>query len=278
MSRVECKVSGVFNCIINSMEGTGMKKRVNSLSLALLAGLSAVGLLSSGPAHAADEAVFSARQRAAIVQIVRDALKTDPSILSDAIQSIRQQASSQQEAHVKAAVRANWQALSTAPSYAVRGNPQGQVTVVEFLDPRCTYCRHMAPVVDQFLARHPDVRLVEKVIPVLGDASLLDAQAIYAAAFQGQYDAMRRRLMDETAKPGMEHLRDVAKSLKLDVARFEKDMKGPAVMALLTANLGQAQSVGVQGTPTFLFGQAAVAPGALGMEQMEQFLEAARKG
>lgn len=255
-----------------------MKQRVKSFSLALLAGLPLMGLSLAGTSHAADEAVFTAKQRAAIIQIVREALKNDPSILSDAIRSIQQQASSQQEAHVKAAVRANWQALSTAPSYAVRGNPQGQVTVVEFLDPRCTYCRHMAPVVDQLLARHPDVRLVEKVIPVLGDASLLDAQAIYAAAFQGQYDAMRRRLMEETAKPGMEHLRDVAKSLKLDVARFEKDMKGQAVMGLLTANLGQAQSVGVQGTPTFLFGQAAVAPGALGMEQMEQFLEAARKG
>ncbi|MCX5618660.1 DsbA family protein [Bombella sp. TMW 2.2543] len=255
-----------------------MKKRVKSFSLSLLAGLPLVGLLPSGPAHAAGEAVFNEKQRAAIVEIVRDALKNDPSILSDAIQSIRQQASSQQEAHVKAAVRANWQALSTAPSYAVRGNPQGQVTVVEFLDPRCTYCRHMAPVVDQFLAKHSDVRLVEKVIPVLGDASILDARAIYAAAFQGQYDAMRRRLMDETGKPSMEHIRDIAKSLKLDMTRFDKDMKGQAVMGILAANLSQAQSVGVQGTPTFLFGQAAVAPGALGMEQMEQFLEAARKG
>ncbi|WP_229707569.1 DsbA family protein [Bombella mellum] len=264
--------------MIGPVEDTAMKNHVKSLSLALMAGLFMAGPLSPGVGQAADEEVFTARQRAAIVQIVREAMKNDPGILSDAIRSMQQQASSQQEAHVKAAVRANWQALSTAPSYAVRGNTQGQVTVVEFLDPRCTYCRRMAPVVDQFLARHPDVRLVEKVIPVLGDASLLDAQAIYAAAFQGQYDAMRRRLMEETARPSLEHLRDVAKSLKLDVARFEKDLKGQAVMGLLTANLGQAQSVGVQGTPTFLFGQAAVAPGALGMEQMEQFLEAARKG
>ncbi|MCT6813988.1 hypothetical protein [Bombella apis] len=96
-----------------------MKQRVKSFSLALLAGLPLMGLSLAGTSHAADEAVFTAKQRAAIVQIVREALKNDPSILSDAIRSIQQQASSQQEAHVKAAVRANWQALSTAPSYAV---------------------------------------------------------------------------------------------------------------------------------------------------------------
>lgn len=275
---VLCKRDGLRAILLKVLEGMSMKNYVAACALALCIGLPIGGGSLFQQAHAAEGDVFNPQQRAAIIEIVRNALKTDPTILSEAIQSIRQQATAQQDAQAKAAVRTNWAALSTAPSYAVRGNPQGQVTVVEFLDPRCGYCRRMAPLVDQFLTKHPDVRLVEKVIPVLGEASILEARAIYAAAFQGQYDAMRRRLMEDNAKPSMERIRDIAKGLKLDLARFEKDMANPAVMGLLATNLNQAQTVGVQGTPTFLFGQAAIAPGALDMAQMEQFLTLAQKG
>lgn len=257
-----------------------MKKRVSSASLALIVGLLGWGLpsLKGHQAYAVDSAVFNAGQRAAIVDIVRQALKTDPTILSDAIQALRQQAVTKQEAQGLAAVKANWAALSTAPAYAVRGNVKGAVTLVEFLDPRCTYCRHMGPLVDELLKHHHDVKLVEKVIPVLGEASELDSRAIYAAAFQGHYDEMRRQLMNETTKPTLAHIKDVALAMKLDATQLEKDMYGPAVTALLTANIAQAQAVGVQGTPTFLFGKAMIAPGALDMEQMEKFLDLARKG
>ncbi|MXV45076.1 thioredoxin domain-containing protein [Saccharibacter sp. 17.LH.SD] len=218
--------------------------------------------------------VFNAEQRKAIVEVVRQALKDDPTILIDAMQSLRQKSAEHQQAQNLANVRANWSTISTAPRYAVRGNPQGAVTIVEFLDPRCGYCRRMAPIVDDFLKRHSDVRLVEKVVPVLGAASVVDTRAIYAAAFQGHYDSMRRALMQDAAKPDDGHLKEIARQQGMDVGRFMKDMSSPAVVEMIKSNLVQAQTIGLDGTPTFVFGQAAVVPGAMDADQMDRLLKA----
>lgn len=252
-----------------------MTIRVRPSVLAAVAGLS-LGTASAAQAQPAPSHVFNAQQRGAIVDIVRQALKDDPSILVDAMQSLRQKSMERQQAQNLAGVRANWQAISTAPRYAVRGNPEGSVTVVEFLDPRCGYCRRMAPMVDAFLERHHDVRLVEKVVPVLGPASVLSSRAIYAAALQGKYDSMRRAMMAETGKPDDDRLKEVARQQGLDVTKFMKDLSNPAVAGLITTNLGQAQAVGLDGTPTFVFGQAAVAPGAMDADQMDRLLAAAK--
>lgn len=251
-----------------------MKFRVLPSALAAMMGLSLGG--ASAQAQQAGSHVFNAQQRGAIVDVVRQALKDDPSILVDAMQSLRQKSMERQQAQNLVGVRANWQALSTAPSYSVRGNPAGSVTVVEFLDPRCGYCRRMAPLVDAFIARHPDVRLVEKVVPVLGPASVLASRAIYAAALQGHYDGMRRAVMEETSKPDENALKDMARQQGLNVAKFMQDLSNPAVAGLITTNLGQAQAVGLDGTPTFVFGQAAVAPGAMSAEQMDRLFDAAK--
>lgn len=251
-----------------------MEMRVVSLVLAIVAGLPFT--MNEASAQKTTAQVFNAQQRDAIVDVMHQALKDDPRILIDAMQSLRQKGMEQQEAQSLVGVRANWQAISTAPSYAIRGNPHGDITVIEFLDPRCGYCRRMAPMIDQFIKRHPDVRFVEKVVPVLGNASVLSTRAIYAAAFQGHYDSMRRAVMAETAKPDGKRLEELARQQGLNVKKFEKDVNGDAVVALMAANLKQAQAVGVSGTPTIVFGQAVVAPGAMESKQMNTFLQKAR--
>ncbi|QHI96119.1 thioredoxin domain-containing protein [Aristophania vespae] len=231
-----------------------------------------------GSAHAAqtESRHFTPQERKEIVQIVSQALKKDPQILSDAIQSLRQQATEEMQERGLKAVKAHYSALEAAPPYAVKGNPQGKVTVIEFLDPRCGYCRHMMPVLDKFLKRHPDVKLIEKLVPVLGPASLLDVQAIFAAAMQNHYEQMRLALMKETAKSDQGKIETLAKEQGLDLEKFRKDMKGPAVKALIAINVGQAQAIGLDGTPTFIFGQAAVIPGAISLDQLDQILEKVR--
>ena len=230
---------------------------------------------SAAPASQAD--AFTPSQRAEVVQILRQALKDDPSILTDAIRSLREKAEQQKQDSSLEAVRAHLHDLQMVPDYAVRGNPKGKVTVVEFYDPRCSYCRAMIPEVDRFLARHPDVRLVEKVIPVLGSGSVLDTRAIFAASAQGKYGVMRQALMEDTTKPTMERIMELAKANGLDADRLKTDMSSPATVALITTNLDQGRAINLDGTPTFIFGSAAVAPGALNAEQMDEFLAQAKK-
>lgn len=223
------------------------------------------------PASASGE--LTASQRAEIVKIVRQSLKDDPGILSDALQSLRERVMQQQHEKVRASVKQHWSALVDSPSYAVRGNPHGKFTVVEFLDPRCSYCRGMMPNVERFLARHKDVRLVERVVPVLGKGSLLDAQAIQAASAQGKYDVLRQALMTDTVSPTPERIRQVAKANGMDADRLIKGMASQGVVDAIRTNLDLAQAVGLDGTPTFVFGAAIVAPGALSDDQMDADLE-----
>lgn len=243
-------------------------------------GVAAFAALGMGwSAQAADTtAAFTAEQRAAIVGIVRQALKEDPTILTDALRSLREQMAQQQQNTARDAVRQHWAALTDAPDYEVRGNPKGTLTVVEFLDPRCSYCRAMIPVVEKFLARHKDVRLVERLVPVLGKGSVLDTQTIQAAALQGKYEALRQALMSDTVVPSVERVRQIAQANGIDADRLVRDMNTPAVIASIRANLDLAQAIGLDGTPTFVFGTAVIAPGALSDAQLDADLERERRG
>nr|WP_294914611.1 DsbA family protein [uncultured Neokomagataea sp.] len=246
-----------------------------------LRGLTVCSVLGlGGYVHAADGmgAHFTTEQRAEIVGIVRQALKEDPTILTDALRSLREQMAQQQQNTARDAVRQHWAALRDAPDYAVRGNPKGAVTVVEFLDPRCSYCRAMVPVVERFLVRHKDVRLVERLVPVLGKGSVLDTQAIQAASLQGKYDVLRQALMSDTVTPSVERVRQIAQANGIDADRLVKDMNSPAVITTIRSNLDLAQAIGLDGTPTFVFGTAVIAPGALNDMQMDTDLEQARRG
>lgn len=239
--------------------------------------LLASAVLAPASAQESAASAFTPAQRAQIVAIVRQALKDDPSILEDAIDSIRRKAEDDRAATALSALHGRLGEIQAAPAYAVRGNPQGRVTVVEFYDPRCPYCRAMVGEVDRFLSRHPDARLVEKIVPVLGAGSTLDSRAIIAAGAQGKYDVMRRALMADTAPPSRERVAEIARANGLDTAKLQTDMDSPATSALIETNLAQAKAIGLDGTPTFIFGDAAVVPGAINAAQMDAFLAKAGK-
>lgn len=152
--------------------------------------------------HAADPASgFTDAQRKEIVAIVRQALKADPSILRDAVSSLEADNQAKDAAEAKGAIAANQKALFNQFGDPQAGNPNGDVTVVEFYDPRCPYCRRMLPGIAQMLKKDPGVRLVFKDIPVLGPASVMESRAILAAQAQGAYLKMQTALMTNPAQP-----------------------------------------------------------------------------
>ena len=144
--------------------------------------------LFTAAAAQADE--FTPAQRAEIVQILRDALKRDPSILRDAIAALQADEGDQQRAKIAALGN-----KLISPADPVAGNPQGDVTIVEFFDTRCPYCRKLEPAMAELLARDHGVRLVYKDLPILGPASLLGSKALLAAQMQGGYEKLRSAIM-----------------------------------------------------------------------------------
>lgn len=233
--------------------------------------------VAQGLAAAPGASQFTAAQRAEIVQIIRQALKSDPSILSDAILSLRADADRRQANDATAAIARNRTTLDGVAGDFITAGPASDVTLTEFYDPRCPYCRRMLPDLDALIARDHRIRLVEKLIPILGPESILEAQAIEAAGRQGRYWQLQHALMAEAGQPGVARIRSLARGVGVDVARLDRDIADPSLTALLRANLALSRSLGIDGTPSFVIGDTLI-PGAVTLDQLRRLVAQARAG
>lgn len=231
----------------------------------------------AGPAFGQSDParVFTPGQRAAIVEILREALRTDPTILGDAIAAMRQAEIEADRARSTAAIAANAEALFHDPGDPGFGAARPSVTLVEFTDYRCPYCRRMHPVVAELLASDPGLRVVVKEIPILGPASVTAARAALAAHAQGKFAPFHDALMRLRGEPDETTLLQLAAETGLDPARFQRDMASAEVARRLTANLRLAQALGIQGTPAYVVGETLL-PGAVPIDQLREAVARAR--
>jgi protein-disulfide isomerase len=204
----------------------------------------------ASPAHAAE---FTGEQRAEIVNIVRDALKKDPSILRDAVVALQADDGEREKVASKAAVLAARDAL-ISPHDPVGGNPHGSVTIVEFFDVRCPYCRKMEPAMTALLADDHDVRLVYKDLPILGPASVIGTKALLAAQKQDAYEKLRDAVMRMPPDITRAAIETEARKLGLDTPRLLHDMDDASIQQRIDANLRLAQRLNIQGTPAMIIG------------------------
>jgi protein-disulfide isomerase len=221
---------------------------------------------------AADE--FTPAQRAEIVRILREALKQDPSILRDAVEVMKQDDSQHDAEAASAAIAAHHDVMVT-PDDPVGGNKDGSVTIVEFYDTQCLYCRQMEPTMAQLLRQDHTVRLVYKDLPILGPESVLTARALLAAQKQGGYEKLRTALMQAPGDETKEQILAIARKLGLDDARLGRDMGDPAIATRLHANLHLASALGIDATPALVIGDTLL-PGAVELTELEQAIAAAR--
>jgi protein-disulfide isomerase len=242
-----------------------MTQILRSIAVCLMAWLMVV------PVRAAE---FTPAQRAEIVQILRDSLKQDPSILRDAVTSLEADEGTRRQAASRAAINAAASALND-PADPVGGNPKGDVTIVEFFDTRCPYCRKLDPAMADLLARDHGVRLVYKDLPILGPASLLGSKALLAAQRQGGYEKLRAAIMAAPPDTTLPMIQAAAERLGLDWARLRRDMDDPSIAARLQSNVKLAQALGVDGTPALVIGGDLV-PGAVDVAELEKAVATAR--
>ena len=235
----------------------------------------ALVLFMSGPSAWAGS--FTPAQRAEIVGIVRDALRSDPSILRDAIASLQAREREQQDTASKAALARDHKRLFGDPADPVAGNPAGDVTVVEFYDTRCPYCRQVEPAIAALLKADPNVRLVYKDLPILGPSSLLEARALLAAQRQGGYPRLQQEFMHANGEAGPATIRAAAEKAGLDAARLLRDMDDPAIAARLQANIALARDLDIEGTPVIVVGDRMIL-GAVDLPDLRSAVARARKG
>ena len=240
------------------------------LPLALL--LAAALSLSAAPAAAAGPPPAPAGLEEAIRQYILD----HPEVILESMRryQVRRQEEARQQA--AAAVRARQEELLRDPASPTGGNPQGDVTVVEFFDYRCGHCRRAAPLLRQLLAEDGGVRVVYKELPVLGPESAVAAQAALAAHLQGKYGAMHDALMTAEGPLTQAAILVAAAAVGLNADRLRADMRGPAVQEALDRNAALAAALGVEGTPAFVVG-AELVPGAPTLEELRRLIALARR-
>ena len=144
--------------------------------------------------------------------------------------------------------------LLTDPATLILGNPQGDVTIIEFFDYTCPFCKAVEPRLRQLLAADKKVKLVVKEFPILHPVSLVATKAALASAKQGKYAAYHLRMMDFRGELTEEAVFDMAKNVGLDVDRLRKDMNAPEIMDAVILNFNLARALRIFDTPTFIIG------------------------
>src|SRR5438046_5273921 len=175
------------------------------------------------------------------------------------------------------------QALSTRrreifedPDTPVAGNPNGDVSLVEFFDYRCPYCKQVEPSLEALLGEDRQLRLVYKEFPVLGPESVTASKAALAARKQGKYDAFHRAMMTLKGQINETAVYKTAESVGVDVDRLKRDMAAPEIARALKANTELADALDIRGTPGFIVGNEIV-PGAIDLASLKQLIATARK-
>jgi len=242
-----------------------------------LAGITAAVLLALASAVKAQDSLSTAQQEERMGEAVRTYLLKHPEIIDEAMQALRQRQAAEAAAKTAQAVKEHRDALLADPMSPVVGDADGKVTVVEFFDYNCSYCRAAGPVVNELLQKTPDVRLVYKEFPTLAPSSRFAAQAALAAYRQSPelYTVFHDRLMKATGRLTEDSIVQIAREAGVDVDRMRADMEDAAINKSIDRNIELARAIGVTGTPTFIIGDAML-DGAKPLQQMESAIADAR--
>jgi protein-disulfide isomerase len=249
-------------------------------ALALSAAALAVSLGVFQPKPAAETptgTVFTAAQTEEIGKLSRSYLLEHPETIRDAIQALQAKEEAAKADQQTEAVSQYKDRIFSDADAPVAGNPLGDVTLVEFFDYKCPYCKQVSPALEGLLKDDPKLRIVFKEFPILGDSSMLAARAALAAQKQGKYLAFHQALMTHRGQLDMESITNVATSVELNVEKLIADMNAEDIEKHIAATRDLAISLGIRSTPTFIVGDK-VMPGALSIDDLKNLIADARKG
>lgn len=254
-----------------------LTQHARSLAALFVTGFLAVSSPALAQSSASATSSFSPAQRTEIVTLLRQALKEDPSILRDAMASLQASEEQTRRTAQSSAITTQHDALFGNAEDPVKGNPKGDVTLVEFFDARCGYCKRLHPEMAALLRADPGVRVILKDLPILGPQSVVASRALLASQRQGKYVAYQNALMNLRGEPTDAALKVEAEKLGIDWAKLQRDMQDPALLARLQANVSLAQNLGIEGTPALVIGNTLV-PGAVDLATLTQLVADARSG
>ena len=242
------------------------------LALALGASVAALPAL-------AQNAPFSPDQRKAVVDLIRETLMKNPEIIQEALIELEKRNTVAQAEAQQNAVKSEQARLVDPKTSAVVGNPQGDVTLVEFMDYNCGFCKRAMEDVRTLAKDDPKLKVVIKDFPILGPDSVEASRVAVAAMSQLQgpkYFEFHNRLMGSKGRVNGATALGIARELGADVEKLKKEMDSPATRAVIEDTVALGDRLGLTGTPAFIVGNEVVF-GAVGAPALKQKIEAVRK-
>jgi protein-disulfide isomerase len=223
---------------------------------------------------------FSAAQSREIENIVKNYLVQHPEVLQEAMEALDRRQKEADAEKARATIKNNNATIFNSTHQVVLGNPQGNVTMVEFFDYNCGFCKRALPDMLTLLKADPDLKFVLKEFPVLGPGSVEAAHVAVAARMQDpsgkKYMEFHQKLLGGRGAADKARALAVAKDVGLDMARLEKDMNSDEVKATIEENMKLADALGVSGTPTYVVGDEVVV-GAVGLDELRAKIKNERK-
>lgn len=230
----------------------------------------ALSIVSSSFAQEASEPPLP-KNKAELEQFVRGYLLRHPEVIIEAVKVYQENERNAEKARTTRAIQARYKQLFEDPSSPITATP-APVTIVEFFDYKCGYCKKVTPTVNK-LVSDAKVRIIYKEFPILGPDSMVAARAALAAKKQNRYLDLHQELWQVSGPINMAAIETLAAKLKLDFAKLKADMESPDIQAALNANEQLAGAIGVSATPSFVIGDELIT----GAMDEEAFAEALGK-
>ncbi|MDR3326050.1 MAG: DsbA family protein [Rhodospirillaceae bacterium] len=223
-----------------------------------------------------DQQQLTVKQQEAVKKIVHDYIMNNPSIITGAIEALRQKEKLAVEIRASKALFERKSEIFDDPKSPVLGNTNGDLTIVEFFDYRCSYCKDMLDVIMNTVKTDGKIRLVMKELPILGPNSIMISRAALAAHNQNKYEEFHITFMRLKGSITDKTMLRIANSIGINDKKLKKDMNNDRIDTLLKNNLQLANALNIDGTPIFIIGNKII-PGTISLQALKQIIDQARK-
>jgi protein-disulfide isomerase len=218
----------------------------------------------------------AALDKAQVEKIVHDYIMNNPKVLLESVNGYQQKEMEDRMAKSSEDLKKNKDQLVNDSFSPVAGNPSGDVTIVEFFDYNCGYCKRAFAELQEVLNKDKNIRVVFKEFPILGPSSETAAKWALAASKQKKYFEFHKALMENKSPIDETLLEKLAQGAGMDVAQAKKDIDSPEVAQEIEKNRALASQLYISGTPAFVIGDD-ISRGAIPLAEMEKKISAARK-
>lgn len=228
------------------------------------------------PAHSTQMTV---QQKIAFEKLIREYLIRNPEVIVEAMQTLRSREKAETRVRQEKTLAHMKKDIYEDPSAPIGGNPKGDVTIVEFFDYNCGYCKKVHPAVVELLKSDGNIRYVFKEFPILGNSSVIAARIALAAwnLDQSKYSDFHTALMQSRGGLSESKILRLAQKSGYDEAKLKVAMKNPKIEASIKKNHAIAQALNITGTPAFIIGNQII-PGAISAEAMKKVISEVRGG